>query len=82
MVGLADQLWVSVEVKHGSVVLVSQTVHQTTNGDTFGSLLDKMATLEHSTLQVETDEKVTISGPTSGVHVVPLSAPVQMVSPI
>ena len=43
---------------------------------TLSALLNEVATSEHSTLQVDTIEKVTISG----VHVVPLSAPLQMVS--
>ena len=37
---MTDQLWVSAEVKRGSVVLVSPTVLVATVEDTFGSLLD------------------------------------------
>ena len=39
---VADQVWVSVEIKRGSVVLVSPTVYQTTNEETFGSLLGQV----------------------------------------
>ena len=82
----ADQLWVSIEIKRGSTVLVSPTIYQATNQETFGSLLGQVGSgtsdqhLEQL-LQVETVEKVTISGAASVVHVVPLSAPVQMVGP-
>ena len=38
---MIDQLWVSAEVKRGSVVLVSPTILPTTVEHTFGSLLDK-----------------------------------------
>ena len=39
---MTDQLWVSAEVKRGSVVLVSPTVLPATVEDTFDSLLDKV----------------------------------------
>jgi hypothetical protein len=83
---MTDQLWVSAEVKRGSVVLVSPTVLPATVEDTFGSLLDKVGNSsadDSLELQVETVEKIAISGATasSAVHVVPLNAPVLMVSP-
>ena len=37
---MTDQLWVSTEVKRGSVMLVSPTVLPATVEDMFGSLLD------------------------------------------
>ena len=83
---MTDQLWVSAEIKRGSVVLVSPTALPATVEDTFGSLLDKVgngSADQSLELQVETVEKSTISGATasSAVHVVPLNTPVLMVSP-
>ncbi len=83
---MTDQLWVSAEVKRGSAVLISPTVLPATVEDTFGSLLDKVgnSTADDSLeQQVETVENIAISGATasSAVHVVPLNAPVLMVSP-
>ena len=83
---MIDQLWVSAEVKWGSVVLVSPTVLPATVDDTFGSLLDKVGNSsadDSLELQAETVERIAISGATasSAVHVVPLNAPVVMVSP-
>ena len=83
---VADQLWISAEIKRGSVMLVSPTVLPTTTEDTFGSLLDKVGNSsldQNLELQVETVEKVTISGAAaSTVHVVPLNAPVLTVSSV
>ena len=67
-------------------MLVSPTVLPATVEDTFGSLLDKVgngSADQSLELQVETVEKITISGATasSAVHVVPLNASVLMVSP-
>ena len=43
MLEMADQLWISAEIKRGSVVRASIThCFATTTEDTFGSLLDKM----------------------------------------
>ena len=56
---MADQLWVSAEVKRGSVVLVSPTVLPATVEDTFGSLLEKVGNSsadDSLELQVETVE--------------------------
>ena len=79
---MVDLLWVSAEVKRGSVVLILPTVLPATAEDTFGSLLEKVASGQSldSELQVETVQKVTISEASSTVHVVPLNAPVLMVS--
>ena len=81
---MVDLLWVSAEVKRGSVVLILPTVLPATAEDTFGSLLEKVASGQSldSELQVETVQKVTISGASSTVHVVPLNAPVLMVSTV
>ena len=78
---MGDDRSVSTEVKRGSVVLVSSTVLPATVEDTctFGLLLDKVRNSsadDSLELQVETVEKITISGATasSAVHVVPLNA--------
>ena len=83
---MTDQLWVSVEVKRGSAALVLPTVLPATVEDTFGSLLNKVennSADDSLELQAKTVERIAISGATasSGVHVVPLNAPVVMVSP-
>ena len=62
---MEDKLWVSAEIKRGSMVLVLPTVLPATAEETFGSLLDKVgggSADQSLELQVETVERIIISG--------------------
>ena len=74
-----NQAWVSVEVKQGSTKVVTPTIVTATDEDTFGSLLEKVGSADLQ-LQCQTVEKVTIAGKGPTVHIVPLDAPVIVVS--
>ena len=79
---MTDQLWVSAEIKRGSVVLVSPTVLPAIVEDTFGSLLDKVGngSADHSLeLQVETVEYLEPPLPLQSMWYL-LNAPIMMVS--
>ena len=78
---ITNQAWVSAEVKRGSVTLVAPTIVAAKEEDSFASLLEKLGSGDlHTQLQIETVQKVSISGSGPTVHVVPLSAPVAVVS--
>lgn len=72
----ANQAWVSAEVRQGGAAVLAPTILEATDCDTFGSLLEKLG----SDLERETVEKVTIAGAGPTVHVVPMNAPVAVVS--
>ena len=74
----AAQAWVSAEVKQGAATILSPTILTATAEDTFSSLLDKLGS--DLQLQSQTVEKVTIAGTGPTVHVVPMGAPVAVVS--
>ena len=71
-----SHLWISVEVKKGSSVLLPSTVVAINSEDTFGSVLSKVLTPEESEAQVK---KVTISSDVGKHHIVPLDAPAQVI---
>ena len=67
-----SHLWISMEVKKGSSVLLPSTVVAINSDDTFGSILSKVLTPEElEALQVK---KVTISSDVGKHHIVPLDA--------
>ena len=67
-----SHLWISMEVKKGSSVLLPLTVVAINSDDTFGSILSKVLTPEElEALQVK---KVTISSDVGKHHIVPLDA--------
>ena len=71
-----SNLWISVEVKKVSSVLLHSTVVAINSDDTFGSILSKVLTPEESEAQVK---KVTISSDVGKHHIVPLDAPAQVI---
>ena len=69
-----SHLWISVEVKKGSSVLLPSTVVAINSDYTFGSILSKVLTPEESEAQVK---KVTISSDVGKHPIVPLDAPLR-----
>ena len=71
-------VWVSAEIKQGNATLVTSTILTATDEDTFGFLLEKLGS--DVQMQSQTIEKVAIAGAGPTVHVVPMSAPIAVVS--
>ena len=71
-----SHLWISVEVKKGSSVLLSSTVVAINSDDTIGSILLNVLTPEESEAQVK---KVTISSEVGKQYIGPLDAPAQVI---
>ena len=67
-----SHLWINMEVKKGSSVLLPSAVVAINSDDTFGSILSKVLAPEESEAQVK---KVTISSDVGKHHIVPLNAP-------
>ena len=69
-----SHLWISVEVKKGSSVLLPSTVVAINSDDIFGSILSKVLIQEESEAQVK---KVTISSDVGKHHNSSLDAPLR-----